>query len=104
MPQIRRRFPNSFKREAIDHVLCEMSHRHVPQALGIAESLLDKWKSHYEQQGGDAFLGNGKHRVERAELLRLHQQLAQATMVREVLKNHLPGSPWPIGLVARPLR
>lgn len=68
MPQTRRRFPESFKREAVDQVLAGTPLRHVAETLGIAESLLGKWKRQYEQQGDDAFPGNGKQRVESAEL------------------------------------
>ena len=57
------------------------------ETLGIAESLLGKWKRQYEQQGDDAFPGNGKQRGESAELRRLRQQLAQVTMERDVLKK-----------------
>ena len=63
--------------------------RHVAETLGIAESLLGKWKRQYEQQGDDAFPGNGKQRGEIAELRRLRQQLAQVTMERDVLKKAL---------------
>ncbi|MGZ3133021.1 transposase [Pseudomonas aeruginosa] len=87
MTQTRRRFPESFKREAVDQVLSGTPLRHVAETLGIAESLLGKWKRQYEQQGDDAFPGNGKQRGESAELRRLRQQLAQVTMERDVLKN-----------------
>lgn len=73
MTQTRRRFPESFKREAVDQVLAGTPLRHVAETLGIAESLLGKWKRQYEQQGGDAFPGNGKQRGESAELRRLRQ-------------------------------
>ncbi|MNZ23070.1 MULTISPECIES: IS3 family transposase [Pseudomonas] len=89
MTQTRRRFPESFKREAVDQVLAGTPLRHVAEALGIAESLLGKWKRQYEQQGDDAFPGNGKQRGESAELRRLRQQLAQVTMERDVLKKAL---------------
>ncbi|EPW8916972.1 transposase [Pseudomonas aeruginosa] len=87
--QTRRRFPESFKREAVDQVLAGTPLRHVAETLGIAESLLGKWKRQYEQQGDDAFPGNGKQRGESAELRRLRQQLAQVTMERDVLKKAL---------------
>ncbi|EPO9992930.1 TPA: transposase [Pseudomonas aeruginosa] len=41
MTQTRRRFPESFKREAVDQVLAGTPLRHVAETLGIAESLLD---------------------------------------------------------------
>ncbi len=63
--------------------------RYVTEALGIAESLLGKWKRQYEQQGDDAFPGNGKQRSESAELRRLRRQLDQVTMERDVLKKAL---------------
>ncbi|KAB0533922.1 MULTISPECIES: transposase [Pseudomonas] len=40
MTQTRRRFPESFKREAIDQVLAGTPLRHVADTLGITESLL----------------------------------------------------------------
>ena len=84
MTQTRLRFPESFKREAVDQVLAGTPLRHVAETLGIAESLLGKWKRQYEQQGDD-----GKQRGESAELRRLRQQLAQVTMERDVLKKAL---------------
>ncbi|MFG8770942.1 transposase, partial [Pseudomonas aeruginosa] len=44
MTQTRRRFPESFKREAVDQVFAGTPLRHVAETLGIAESLLGKWK------------------------------------------------------------
>ncbi|MBD9629945.1 MULTISPECIES: transposase [Pseudomonadaceae] len=81
--QTRRRFPESVKREALDQVLAGTPLRHVADTLAIAESLLGKWKRQYEQQGDDAFPGNGKQRGESSELRRLRQQLAQATVERD---------------------
>jgi transposase len=89
MTQTRRRIPESFKREAVDQVHASTPLRHVAEMLGIAESLLGKWKRQCEQQGNDAFPGNGKQRGESAELRRLRQQLAQVTMERDVLKKAL---------------
>ncbi len=83
MTQTQRCFPESFKREAVDQVLASTL-LHVTETLGIAESLLGKWKRQYEQQGDDAFPGNSKQRGESAELRRLRQQLAQVTMERDV--------------------
>jgi len=51
--------------------------------------LLGNRKRQHEQQGDDAFQGNGKQRGESAELLRLRQQLAQVTMERDVLKRFI---------------
>lgn len=48
MTQTRRRFPESFKREAVDQVLAGTPLRHVAETLG------------------DAFPGNGKQRGESA--------------------------------------
>jgi len=80
-------FSESFKREAVDQLLAGTPLRHVAETLGIAESLLGRWNRQHEQQGDDAFLGNGKQRGESAELRRLRQQLAQVTMERNVLKK-----------------
>jgi hypothetical protein len=42
MTQTRRRFPESFKRKAVDQVLADTPFRHVAETLGIAERLLGK--------------------------------------------------------------
>lgn len=60
MTQTRRRFPESFKREAVDQVLAGTPLRHVAETLGIAENLLGKWTRQYEPQGAAAFSGSGK--------------------------------------------
>lgn len=70
----RQRFPESLKRQALGQVLAGTSLRHLAETLGIAESLVGKWKCQYEQQD-DAFPGNGKQRGESAELRRLRWQL-----------------------------
>ncbi|GEM_PF-773247 len=101
MTQTRRRFPKSFKREAVDQLLAGTPLRRVAETPSIAESLLAKWKRQYEQQGDDAFPGNGKQRGESAELRRLRQQLAQVTMERDVLKRHSPSSRSPRSQVSR---
>ncbi|TBU97087.1 transposase [Phytopseudomonas dryadis] len=44
MIQTRRRFPESFEREAVNQVLAGTALRHVADTLGIADSLLGKWK------------------------------------------------------------
>lgn len=59
MTQTRRRFPESFNREAVDQVLAGTPLRHVAETLGIAESLLGKWKRQYEQQGDEATASSG---------------------------------------------
>ena len=82
-------FPDFFKRETVDQIFADTPLRHVAYMLGIAEKPLGKWKRQYEQQGDDAFPGNGKQRGESAELRRLRQQLAQVTMERDVLKKVL---------------
>ncbi|WP_419584945.1 helix-turn-helix domain-containing protein, partial [Stutzerimonas kunmingensis] len=44
--------------------------RHVAETLGIAESLLGKWKRQYEQQGDDAFLRIPRHSDTQPTLIR----------------------------------
>lgn len=69
MTQSSRRFPESFKREAVDQVLAGTPLRHVADTLGIAESLLGKWMRQYERRGDDAFPSDGKQRGESVEFV-----------------------------------
>jgi transposase len=89
MAHTRRRFPESFKREAVDQVLAGTPLRHLAETLNISESLLGKCKRQYKQQDDDAFPGNGMQRGEIVELRRLRQHLAQVNMERDVLKKAL---------------
>ena len=92
MPIIRRSFPESFKREAVEQVIAGNPLRHVAQAIGVTEALLGKWKRQYTQAGVDAFPGQGKQRGEAAELKQLRDTLARVTMERDVLKKRSPSS------------
>ncbi|EMC2594286.1 hypothetical protein QK383_29705 [Pseudomonas aeruginosa] len=69
---------------------------HVAETLGSAESLLGNMEVPvHEQQGDDAFPGNGKQRGKSAELRRLLQQLVQVTMERGILKKAFAIFPQP---------
>lgn len=89
MTKIRRTFPESLKREAVEQVLAGTPLRHVAQAFDITESLLGKWKRQFQDAGPDAFPGRGKQSGEAAELKRLRDELARVTMERDVLKKAL---------------
>ncbi|BCL75791.1 transposase [Jeongeupia sp. HS-3] len=89
MTQIRRTFPESLKREAVEQILAGTPLRHVAQAFGITEGLLGKWKRQFLLKGMDAFPGHGKQLGEAAELKRLRDDLARVTMERDVLKKAL---------------
>ncbi|MCF7203016.1 IS3 family transposase [Pseudomonas oligotrophica] len=61
MPQTKRCFPESFKREAIDQVLAGTPLRHVTETLRIAESLLGNCSADVPAMGHAC----GRHRVAR---------------------------------------
>ena len=72
MGRSRRKHSAEFKREAVrmtlepDRTLSE-----VADNLGIARSLLQRWKSKMEADGANAFPGNGRPKASDEELERL---------------------------------
>ncbi|MHC5351899.1 transposase [Metapseudomonas furukawaii] len=78
--QARRRFPESFKREAVDQVLGYAPRCRIAKTQGIAEGLLGEWRLQSEQQGDDSFADNGNPQGERAEFCRFGLSRAARTL------------------------
>jgi transposase len=84
----RRKFSREFKLEAVKLV----THRGVsaPQAakdLDVHENVLRKWVRELREEPQEAFPGNGKQKVQDAELARLRKEVAKLKMERDILKK-----------------
>ncbi|HBO3119435.1 TPA: transposase [Pseudomonas aeruginosa] len=99
----RRRFPESCKREAVDQVLAGTLLRHLAEILGIAESLLSKWKRQYEQQETMPFRATASSGARARSRVAYASNWLRSPWERDVLKNRLPGAPRPIGVETHPL-
>ena len=84
----RKIYTAEFKREAVSLIT---NHGYgVSEAarnLGLHATMLRKWKRTLEQQGAQAFPGNGRLSPEQEELHRLRQENTRLRMEREILKK-----------------
>jgi transposase len=90
MAESRRKYSAEFKCEAVrlsrepDRSVSE-----VAASLGIARSLLHRWRKDVGEHGLEAFPGNGKLKASDDELARLRKELARAQQERDILKKAL---------------
>lgn len=84
----RRIHPREFKIEALKLVTEQgYSFAKAAQSLGVAESLLRRWKQELQQAGGQAFPGHGKLPALEEELRQLREENKRLKMEREFLKK-----------------
>ncbi len=89
-PRVRRTFTPQFKKDAVALVRGGRSVTEVAHDLGIARSLLQRWR---EQLGrhpqSEAFPGTGRRGAAAEDVRRLQQQLRAVTEERDILKKAL---------------
>ena len=84
----RRKHSAEFKIEAVKLVTEQgVSFREAAEQLEIHEGVLRNWKKKLDEQGEDAFPGNGKLSAEQAEIRKLREELRQVRMERDILKK-----------------
>jgi len=84
----RRKFSREFKLEAVK--LVTQRGVSVPQAandLDVHENVLRKWVRELREEPQEAFPGNGKQKVQDAEIARLRKEVAKLKMERDILKK-----------------
>ncbi len=77
-----------FKLEAVR--LCQqsgVSAAQVARELGVAKSLIYKWRTELEADSANAFPGKGRLKPLDEENKRLQRELARVTMERDILKK-----------------
>src|SRR5947209_20176743 len=88
MARRRRSYTREFKVEAVNLVTEKgYSVAEAARSLGIGENLLRNWKQALEQQGDQAFPGNGKLTAIEEELRQLRAENKRLQMERDVLKK-----------------
>ena len=88
MTKQRRQYGREFKREAVE--LLETSDKSAAQLereLGIGKGCLSRWKRKFEEDGDDAFPGQGRLTPEKEEFRRLKRELEIARQERDILKK-----------------
>ena len=87
--RVRRNFTLEFKRDAVRLLRGGRSVTDVAQSLGIARSLLQRWRGQIDSSADEAFPGRGKQTGDQEELRKLKQKLRDVTEERDILKKAL---------------
>ena len=87
--RVRRSFTPQFKRDAVALVQQGKSVTEVARSLGIARSLLQRWKEQLESKKEAAFPGNGNAGSERDRVRALEKELRDVRDERDILKKAL---------------
>ena len=88
--RIRRTFTPQFKKDAVALLKEGRSASDVARSLGIARSLLQRWKDQLDRkQPPEVFPGSGHRTPEAQELVELRKKLRRVTEERDILKKAL---------------
>lgn len=87
--RVRRTFTPQFKRDAVDLVRQGKPVTEVARSLGIARSLLQRWKEQLDEPSVAAFPGQGNAGDDKARIRELEKQLRDAREERDILKKAL---------------
>jgi len=87
--RVRRSFTPQFKKDAVALVREGRSVTAVAHDLGIARSLLQRWRDQLGEAPEAPFPGTGRRRPAMDEVRRLQQQLRDVTEERDILKKAL---------------
>jgi len=89
--RIRRTFTPQFKRDAVALVQGGRSVNEIAHDLGIARSLLQRWRTQLvrEPEAAAAFPGPGRLAPQAEQLRQLQQRLRAVTEERDILKKAL---------------
>jgi len=87
--RIRRAFPPQFKKDAVALVAGGRSVNAVAHDLGIARSLLQRWRSQLQREPEVAFPGTGRLAPEAEQIRQLQQRLRAVTEERDIPKKAL---------------
>ena len=81
-------FSREFKLEAVKLVTERgVAAAQAAKDLDVHENVLRKWVRELRDEPQEAFPGNGKQRVQDAEIARLRKEVAKLKMERDILKK-----------------
>jgi transposase len=87
--RVRRSFTPQFKKDAVALVRQGRSVTEVARDLGIARSLLRRWKDQLEGRADEPGSGKPSLSVESEEVRKLREKLRDVTEERDILKKAL---------------
>lgn len=84
----RKKYSKEFKQDAISLVVNQgYTRTEAANSLGLNTAMLGRWVKEAQQDGGQAFRGNGKMTAEQEELRRLREENKRLKMEKEILKK-----------------
>ncbi|CAG0908266.1 unnamed protein product, partial [Cyprideis torosa] len=84
----RKQYTKEFKLDAVSLVLEQgYSPSEAARSLDITPKILSRWIKEQQQEGGQAFRGNGKLTPEQDELRRLREEVRRLTMEKDILNK-----------------
>ena len=93
--RVRRTFTPQFKKDAVHLVVEEgKSLTEVATHLGIARSLLQRWREQLTDIPTEAFPGRGRLAPQARRVRELEQKLREVTQERDILKKALQDLVW----------
>ena len=86
--ETRKQYTKEFKQDAV-RLVTEQGYRQREAArnLGIDRGMLGRWVKELQEDGSDAFRGNGRLTAEGEELRRLREENRRLRMERDILKK-----------------
>lgn len=88
-PRIRRTFTPQFKKDAVALVEAGRTVNEVAHDLGIARSLLQRWRTQLRREPEVSFPGTGRLAPQAEQIRQLQQRLRTVTEERDILKKAL---------------
>ena len=87
--RVRRTFTPQFKRDAVGLVKQGKTVTEVARSLGIARSLLQRWREQLDERSAEAFPGQGNASSEKERMRQLEKALRDTREERDILKKAL---------------
>jgi transposase len=87
--RVRRNFTPEFKKDAVRLLRSGRTVTDVAGSLGVARSLLQRWREQIEASSDKAFPGRGQQTGDQEELRKLKAKLRDVTEERDILKKAL---------------
>jgi len=88
MKKKRRKYTREFKVEAVGLLTKQRySLREAAESLGVSVNALRTWRKAFEEEGNNAFPGNGKLSPTDEEVRRLLEENRRLRMERDILKK-----------------
>ncbi len=87
--RVRRTFTPQFKRDAVGLVKQGKTVTEVARSLGIARSLLQRWREQLDECSAEAFPGQGNASGEKERVRQLEKALRDTREERDILKKAL---------------